>query len=240
MDRHLRLCEENYASLAECFMLKIRSGPFSAQLRDTGTLGCLGEPQSPWLRMARALLEREMDHVKNKIKEERPCTHPPNCVVQGRNQYGEWDRCLRCQTKLAYRPYTSKMESKKKEKKSRDVIYVPTAQPFEFKANQRAKAKAEAASSSLSSSSIQPEELQSSLVESNNQLLNGMTTVLSQAITPLVTGQQALLEMTQQSMNNQSILMSTVQQTQGAMAQALTEMTQQMRRTGDSIDALCD
>ena len=183
--------------------------------------------------MARALLEREVDLVKHKIKEERPCTHPPNCVVQGRNQYGEWDRCLRCQTKLAYRPYTSKMESKKKEKKSREVVYVATAQPFEFKANHRAKAKAEAASSSLPSSSIQPEELQSSLAESNNQLLNGMTTVLSQAITPLVTGQQALLEMTQQSMNNQSMLMSTVQQTQGAMAQALTEMTQQMRRARD-------
>ena len=60
-----------------------------------------------------------------------------------------------------------------------------------------------------------------------------MTTVLAQAITPLVSGQQALLEMTQQSMNNQTMLMTTVQQTQGAMAQAMTEMTQQIRRSQD-------
>lgn len=184
--------------------------------------------QSQWLRMATALLEKEAHQVKEKIKGEKPCLHPPSCVVQGRNQYGEWDRCLRCKTKLAYRPFSSKQDGKKKDKKGGEIVNVATAAPLEPK--RAPKAKAEAASSSQH---MAPEALQASLQESNQQLLTGMSTVLAQAITPLMSGQQALLEMTQQSMNNQTMLMSTVQQTQGAMAQAMTEMTQQLRRAQD-------
>ena len=124
-------------------------------------------------------------------------------------------------------------EDRKKELKGKDVVYVATAEPFEFKAGARAKAKARTEEQPGSSSLMQPEVLQQSLMESNQQLMGGMTTVLAQAITPLVSGQQALLEMTQQSMNNQTLLMSTVQQTQGAMAQALSEMTQQIHRAQD-------
>lgn len=187
------------------------------------------EPLSPWPRLASALLDKELGRIKDKIKDERPCTHPQSCVVQGRNQYGEWDRCLRCKTKLAYRAFSSKVEGKKKDKRGKEIVYVATTNPAEIK--KTPKAKAEAASSSQGY--LAPEELQSSLQESNHQLLTGMTTVLAQAITPLVSGQQALLEMTQQSMNNQTMLMTTVQQTQGAMAQAMTEMTQQIRRSHD-------
>ena len=187
------------------------------------------EPPSPWPRLASALLDKEQDRYLEKIKTERPCPHPHNCVVQGRNQYGEWDRCLRCKTKLAYRAFSAKMEGKKKDKKGKEIVYVATANPFEPKAAPKAKAEAAASSQGY----VAPAELQSSLQESNSQLLSGMTTVLAQAITPLVSGQQALLEMTQQSMNNQTMLMTTVQQTQGAMAQALTEMSQQIRQAQD-------
>jgi len=186
------------------------------------------EPPSPWPRLASALLDKEQDRNLEKIKTERPCPHPHNCVVQGRNQYGEWDRCLRCKTKLAYRAFSAKMEGKKKDKKGKEIVYVATANPFEPKAAPKAKAEAAASSQGY----VAPAELQSSQ-ESNSQLLSGMTTVLAQAITPLVSGQQALLEMTQQSMNNQTMLMTTVQQTQGAMAQALTEMSQQIRQAQD-------
>ena len=186
------------------------------------------EPPSPWPRLASALLDKEQDRNLEKIKTERPCPHPHTCVVQGRNQYGEWDRCLRCKTKLAYRAFSAKMEGKKKDKKGKEIVYVATANPFEPKAAPKAKAEAAASSQGY----VAPAELQSSQ-ESNSQLLSGMTTVLAQAITPLVSGQQALLEMTQQSMNNQTMLMTTVQQTQGAMAQALTEMSQQIRQAQD-------
>ena len=185
---------------------------------------------SPWLRMADALLAHEVEKIKEKLRTERPCPHPIESVVQGRNQYGEWDRCLRCRTKIAYRPHSVKPEKKVK---GRDIVYVPTTKaPFEPKRAAKAKAPpAEAASSSQQG--ISPEIFQSALMETNQQMISGMTSVLSQAISPLMSGQQALLEMTQQSMNNQTLLMQTVQQSQGAIAQAMTEMTQQMRRERD-------
>ena len=173
---------------------------------------------------------REMDKLKEKIRSEHPCPHPSSCVVTGRNQYGEWDRCLRCKTKISYRPHSSKMEKKSKDK-GKDVIYVPTAAPFEPK--RLARAKAYPIEDALSSTDVTSERLQLTLLETNQQMLAGMTTVLSQAISPLMTGQQALIEMTQQSMNNQTLMMQTMQQSQGAMAQAMTEMSQQMRREQD-------
>ena len=67
-------------------------------------------------------------------------------------------------------------------------------------------------------------------MESNQQLLTGMTAVLSQAITPMVTGQQAL---TQQSLASQAIMMQTLQQGQGSLGETVTHIAKQMRRLQD-------
>jgi hypothetical protein len=70
-------------------------------------------------------------------------------------------------------------------------------------------------------------------MESNQQLLTGMTAVLSQAITPMVTGQQALMELTQQSLSSQAIMMQTLQQGQGSLGETVTHIAKQMRRLQD-------
>ena len=67
-------------------------------------------------------------------------------------------------------------------------------------------------------------------MESNQQLLTGMTAVLSQAITPMVTGQQAL---TQQSLASQAIMMQPLQQGQGSLGETVTHIAKQMRRLQD-------
>ena len=71
------------------------------------------------------------------------------------------------------------------------------------------------------------------LMQSNQQLLAGMTTVMSQAVTPVVAGQQTLLELTQQSMASQTMMMQTVQQGQSYMAETMNVMSQQLRRSLD-------
>ena len=85
-------------------------------------------------------------------------------------------------------------------------------------------------SSSQSSSDVNIKE---TLLESNQQLLMGMTTVLSQAMTPMVNGQQALMELTQQSLASQAIMMQTVQQSQSSLGDTMSQIAQQMRRLHD-------
>jgi hypothetical protein len=90
-----------------------------------------------------------------------------------------------------------------------------------------------AAPQSTAAASTDVKEMQQVLMQSNQQLLAGMTTVMAQAVTPLVAGQQTLLEMTQQSMASQTMMMQTVQQGQSYMAETMNVMSQQLRRSLD-------
>jgi hypothetical protein len=90
-----------------------------------------------------------------------------------------------------------------------------------------------AAPTSTAVASTDAKEMQEVLMQSNQQLLAGMTTVMAQAVTPLVAGQQTLLEMTQQSMASQTMMMQTVQQGQSYMAETMNVMSQQLRRSLD-------
>lgn len=68
------------------------------------------------------------------------------------------------------------------------------------------------------------EALQETLIEPNQQLLTGMTSLLGQAMTPIVQGQQALMEMSQQAMMGQGAMMQAVQSSQAELTQAVLHL----------------
>ena len=80
-----------------------------------------------------------------------------------------------------------------------------------------------------------PQNLESTLIASNRELLAGMTSVLSQAMTPILSGQQTLLELTQQSMSSQMATMQTVSQGQAQMVlvEAMERVAQTTRMRND-------
>eukprot|EP00435_Cladocopium_sp_Y103_P021580 s2554_g5.t1 len=196
-----------------------------------------------WLRLADRLLTMKRQEDKEKVIKDLPCPHPQNCVVTGRNQYGSWEKCLRCKEKLSYTPFSKKMDKVK----TKDTGYVPTNTISEtqdkarqlklkqIKTLRKMKNRSEMMEpSGMASGSGQ--NLERTLVEANSQLLTGLTSVLSQAITPLVSGQQAMMEMQQQSMASQAMVIQTVQQGQGHVAEMMNQMTQLMVRSRDEED----
>lgn len=120
------------------------------------------------------------DEKKEKNTEEKKedCEHPLSHVVQGSNQYGRWERCLKCKTKISYTPHSRRQMTKKE--KGYMVQYVNTTEEKPRK-KEAAGVKAEKDAREAASSTA---ELQQTLVESNSQLLQGMTHLLTQAITP--------------------------------------------------------
>lgn len=182
-----------------------------------------------WLLLADRILEKEKQDEKQKLVESRPCVHPPQCVVGGRNQYGSWQRCLRCRTKISYTPARQRVDTVK----GKEVTYVTVKGYPETKKAAKALGDMEKASRATSSQDPPESNLRDSLMESNQQLLVGMTSVLSQAMTPMVAGQQALMELTQQSLASQAIMMQTVQQSQSSLGETMSQIAQQMKRHQD-------
>ena len=187
-----------------------------------------------WQRLVEKTLDKDLKSVRGSIAESRPCQHPEQCIVTGRNQYGSWTRCLRCKTKLTYQPFSQRMDKVK----AKGTTYVATetyqdtaARALELK--KKEKADRPESSRSAPSAAASSAEMQEVLMQSNHQLLTGLTSVLSQAMTPLVQGQQTLLELTQQSMAGQTMMMQTVQQGQNYMAETMMAMSQQLRRSQD-------
>lgn len=190
---------------------------------------CMAAPRSPTSCHVAAEAEKDSKDVtkpaggrqKSKEKVEN-CLHPAACIVEGANQYGRWQRCLQCQTKISYTPHQYRQEKKKKDKQVA-VVYVTKEVPKELeegapKAGHHKKEKEEA------SSSTDVKALQETLIESNQQLLTGMTSLLGQAMTPIVQGQQALMEMSQQAMMGQGAMMQAVQSSQAELTQAVLHL----------------
>ena len=182
-----------------------------------------------WLRMADRILEKKIMEEKQSLVESRPCPHPPQCIVGGRNQYGSWQRCLRCRTKISYTPARQRQDTAK----GKETTYVTVKGYPETKKAAKALADMEKDARGSTSQSSSDVNIKETLLESNQQLLMGMTTVLSQAMTPMVNGQQALMELTQQSLASQAIMMQTVQQSQSSLGDTMSQIAQQMRRLHD-------
>ena len=106
---------------------KFEEGPNRTSFATGSLTDAYRDCSSLWLRWADALLQREVNKNMEKLRKERPSPHPPKCLVQGSNHYGEWDRCLRCRTKVAYKPQVK--PEKKTRSRGRDAVYVPTAAP---------------------------------------------------------------------------------------------------------------
>ena len=195
--------------------------------------------ESKWERLVDRALSKELEIKKQEAIQSMPCTHPPHCVVEGRNQYGMWHRCLRCRTKIDYTPFSSKQDKKKK---GQSVVYVPASTMQDTKKaaaylREQEKKHAPAPSMDISeAASSSNQDIQQALVQSNQQLLTGLSSVLSQAVTPLMTGQQAILDLTQQSLASQAMMMQTVQQGQENMAGVMTQMIAQLRVPQDDED----
>jgi hypothetical protein len=176
-------------------------------------------------------LDKERNRVREKVVASTPCLHPEKCVVNGRNQYGTWRRCLRCKTSFQYTPFNQRMDKTKT--KNTEYVRVKGYEDTVAGARELRKKERAAAPQSTAAASTDVKEMQQVLMQSNQQLLAGMTTVMSQAVTPLVAGQQTLLELTQQSMASQTMMMQTVQQGQSYMAETMNVMSQQLRRSLD-------
>lgn len=184
-----------------------------------------------WLRLADGTLDKEKGKVRERVVASIPCHHPEKCVVNGRNQYGTWKRCLRCKTSFQYTAFNQRMDKVKG--KNTEYVKVKSYEDTVAGARELRKKERTTAPAATASGSSDMKEMQETLIQSNQQLLAGMTSVMSQAITPLVTGQQTLLEMTQQSMASHTTMMQTVQQGQSYMAETMNVMSQQLRRSLD-------
>ena len=82
------------------------------------------------------------------------------------------------------------------------------------------------------SASTDPRVLQETLIESNHQLLSGMTSLLGQALAPVVQGQQALMEMSQQAMMGQGAM--AMQTGQAELTQAVLHLAKTPRETPET------
>ena len=115
---------------------------------------------------------KEEEAVEGKKKKE-DCSHPRTHVVQGANQYGRWERCLRCQTKIMYVPHSRRQPTKKE--KGYVTEYVKTPADVEVEKDKKKKSPEETASSSIESAA----KFQETLMESNAQLLQGMSHIMA-------------------------------------------------------------
>ena len=166
------------------------------------------------------------------------CMHPSGCLVEGANQYGRWTRCLRCQTKIDYQPHVQRVPTKK-EMRSRKVEYVPVSVTKIEKGATRIPAAKEKSSSSteVGQPDTRAEVLQETLLQSNQQLLSGMSHLMSQAIGPVLQGQQTMFEMQQQQTMGYTSMLNTMQTTQLEMTNAMRELVQQIGQSRQSIEA---
>lgn len=152
---------------------------------------------------------------KERISKE-DCDLPETHIVKGANQYGHWQRCLKCQSKISYTPHERRQTKKEK---GTTVIYIKEekVEVLEDEKGKRSKVKESGAASSTD-----VKALQETLVESNQQLLTGMT---------IVQGQQALMEMSQQSMMGQGAMLQSMQSNQAELTQAVIRLAQSKEST---------
>lgn len=112
---------------------------------------------------------------------EGACLHPQEFAISGANQHGAWKRCQACRTKLEYIPYgPSNPRPAAKKKNNTMVSYVAKAAPLPPKTKK------------TSGNAPYPGDLEQMMAGQNRMLLEGLTNVMSQAMAPVIQGQQAI------------------------------------------------
>ena len=81
-----------------------------------------------WKALVTKVLEERVHRARKArygLTKTEHCDHPTDSIVNGANQYGSWQRCLMCQTKLSYTPHRTKPEKAAAKTKA----YVSTPPP---------------------------------------------------------------------------------------------------------------
>ena len=139
------------------------------------------------------------------------CPHPPESVVNGANQYGSWQRCLLCQTKISYVPHRAKPPVKAGKKA---VAY--TSQPPAVTLERR-----EAAATSKERNTEIVETLGKVMAESTHQLQVAMAQCNQQVLTGMAQSNQQVMT----GMGTMIQTMQAMQATQQGMMQEVRGLT---------------
>ena len=160
------------------------------------------DPEHKWKKIVSKLLCR-------RVTSQKPVTeqggHPADSSVNGANQYGSWQRCLLCQTKISYVPHRAR--PKKKAGKAQ-VAYVSEPPPV---AMMRAQPASSSGSGERATEVIaalgkvmaeNTHQLQVAMAECNQQVLHGMAQSNQEVMSSTGTMVQTMqaMQVTQQSM----------------------------------------
>ena len=157
-------------------------------------------PEHKWKRLVDRLLSRRV--VSQEPVVSQTCNHPPESVVNGANQYGSWQRCLLCQTKISYVPHRAKPPAKAGKKA---VAYTsqPPAVALERRASSSSKERGAEIVESLGKVMAEStHQLQVAMAQCNQQVLAGMAQSNQQVMNGMGTMIQTMQSMqaTQQGM----------------------------------------
>ncbi|CAE7468471.1 VIII-A, partial [Symbiodinium sp. CCMP2456] len=160
----------------------------------------MGEPVlQRWKELTHEMLKhvtREDARRAHERQVDRKCPHPPESVVNGANQYGSWERCLLCQTKLSYTPHRVKPPPKKKGAKLEVAYQTQTVPKMKVRDQPAEKAASHSGSSSDSKEMIEAlgrvmlqstTALQATMAESNQQVMIGLAESNRQVLTGIAT-----------------------------------------------------
>lgn len=127
------------------------------------------------------------------------CPHPEEHVVRGSNQWGTWRRCLACQTKIEYQPYSVENPRPLGKQSKHQVTYVPQPKALPT------MSKAKSTKMEKSHSGISQKELEEALEKQAGYLVSG----IQQALGPIAQSQQGLQQalsmMAQQATGSQQM-----------------------------------
>eukprot|EP00439_Symbiodinium_sp_Y106_P068096 s466_g11.t1 len=166
-------------------------------------------PEHNWKHLVTRLLNRRV--VTREPVVSQTCPHPPESVVNGANQYGSWQRCLLCQTKISYVPHRAKPPVKAGKKA---VAY--TSQPPAVTLERR-----EAAATSKERNTEIVETLGKVMAESTHQLQVAMAQCNQQVLTGMAQSNQQVMT----GMGTMIQTMQAMQATQQGMMQEVRGLT---------------
>eukprot|EP00439_Symbiodinium_sp_Y106_P022367 s729_g2.t1 len=166
-------------------------------------------PAHNWKHLVTRLLNRRV--VTREPVVSQTCPHPPESVVNGANQYGSWQRCLLCQTRISYVPHRAKPPVKAGKKA---VAY--TSQPPAVTLERR-----EAAVASKERNTEIVETLGKVMAESTHQLQVAMAQCNQQVLTGMAQSNQQVMT----GMGTMIQTMQAMQATQQGMMQEVRGLT---------------
>ena len=164
------------------------------------------------------------------------CPHPITSVATGRNQYGEWKRCVKCCTKIRFPRYgtagapAAPSPGKKASRKGTTAIAYQTA-PVPVPV----PAMGPPAGASSSSEGISSMELRAAMEQQSQEVMASTTTTMNQLLGPVMDAVQQM-SMAQQQMQawmvQQQTIMNMQAQQQAIMSPA---MDREMEEEWDDV-----